>query len=478
MPWPTYAVYIDWNNDGDFSDADEDITTYVKSITTERGRDSDLGEVQVSTAELRVVNTDKRFSPEYASGPYYGNIKPMRPIKIQASYAGTTYDIFYGYLTRVVPNPAAKQKDAYIHAVGQLVRFQTKVTTTLLEDKTEAEIIAAIIDAVERSGETIANSLDTGEDLYDYARFTGNNGIDALSQVTKSCCGRVYDKADGTIIFESRSHRGAPPHDASVYTLNNDHYAMTYNYGERELYNRITTKAHARTLLTLAEIWRNWDIPYLTGGETKYINALLAYPALTITTPVATTDYTANSQEDGLGTDRTADISIALTEYAESIGIAVTNTGTSGLHLTFLRFRGELLQDTDEGSSTINDSTSQADYGIREDEFDSELLDTVEDASNRSRYLLARHKDPRAEIVVKLRPDTDAKLAAMLGKEISDRITVIEPQTAVNGDFFIEKIRHSLGPCFMETEWTLSAIMGESFILDSSALDGPDVLAY
>ncbi len=478
MPWPTLSVCVDWDNDGSFATSGDDISSYVKSIVTERGKDSDLGEVQVSTAELRVTNTSKNFSPEFATGDYYGNLKPGRPIRIQASYGGSTYDVFYGYLTRIVPNPSKSQQDAYIHAVGQLSRFQTKVTTALLENKTEAEVIAAIIDAVERPAETIPNSLDTGEDSYSYSKFTGDNGLDALSQITKSCCGRVYDKADGTIVFESRSHRALSPHDASVYTLNDDHFSMTYAFGERELLNRFTTRAHRREALTLAEVWRNWDTPYIESGGTKTINALLAYPALTITTPAATTDYTANDLANGTGTDRTTDISIALTEYAESIGVAVTNTGATGLYLTFVRLRGELLQDTDEGSSTINDTDSQTDYGIREDEFDSALLDDLSDAENRSRYLLARHKDPHAEITVTLKPDDDTKLAAMLARDISDRITVIEPQTAVNADFFIEKVRHTFEPSFMETQWTLSAIGVQDFILDTSVLDGDDVLSY
>ena len=39
-----WSVYVDWNNDGDFSDPGEDITAFVSSIGWRRGRDhaSDL----------------------------------------------------------------------------------------------------------------------------------------------------------------------------------------------------------------------------------------------------------------------------------------------------------------------------------------------------------------------------------------------------------------------------------------------------
>jgi hypothetical protein len=476
MPWPTINVYVDWNLDYDFADAGEDISAYVKSVAIERGRDTNLGDVQVGTAEIRVINTDKRFSPEYASGDYYGNLKPMRPIYITATFGVTTYPLFWGYVLKFVPNTDRMKKDCYIYAVDVLHRFQqSKITTDLLTTQTEAELIDTIRAAVQATGETIATSLDTGEDTYDYAWFTGQNALEAVQNICKASNGLCYADESGTLIFESRSHRSA---HTSVYTCDNDHYRMTYAYGERDIINRVTTTCSEKSVAAPSELWRDWQVFYVPAGETVTRKAVFAGPASTITTPAATTDYTGNSDSGGGGTNLTANISIVVTEYAESASLAVENTGAVGLYVTLLKLRGELLTFGDDGEYTAEDATSKTSYGPREDSFDSDLLNDIGDAENRSRYILARHKAPVSEITLTLRPDDDAKLIAMLTWGISDRITVAEDQTAVDGDFYIEKIRHQIEPGFMETQWTLSAIGVQAFILDTSVLDGAEVLSY
>jgi hypothetical protein len=45
-------------------------------------------------------------------------------------------------------------------------------------------------------------------------------------------------------------------------------------------------------------------------------------------TPVATTDYTANTQADGGGADLTADIDITITKFATATKLEVENTGS------------------------------------------------------------------------------------------------------------------------------------------------------
>jgi hypothetical protein len=169
MPLPTsYSVKVDWNNDGDYSDTGEDITAYFKEIRTERGRDSELQDYQVGNIELRLKNTDGRFSPELATGPLYGNLKPKRKIMVQAVYATITYDIFRGYITKIVPNPSKNQKDCYIYASDTLCKLKNTIKTNLQIGFAEDALFTAIINAC-LTGETVTTSFDTGMDTYPYA---------------------------------------------------------------------------------------------------------------------------------------------------------------------------------------------------------------------------------------------------------------------------------------------------------------------
>ena len=76
-----------------------DVSSYVRSVSTSRGRSSELDTFQTGSASIIFSNADRRFDPEYASGPYYGTLTPLRPVRIRAQYgAGATTNLFFGWV--------------------------------------------------------------------------------------------------------------------------------------------------------------------------------------------------------------------------------------------------------------------------------------------------------------------------------------------------------------------------------------------
>ena len=75
-----------------------DITAYVKKVTTTTGRTKELGPFDPGTLELELDNSDRRFDPLHATGPYYGNLLPNRQVRVRATYSAVTYDVFYGFI--------------------------------------------------------------------------------------------------------------------------------------------------------------------------------------------------------------------------------------------------------------------------------------------------------------------------------------------------------------------------------------------
>ena len=93
-----WALEADWNNDGVF-EADE--RHRFIDISIKRGRRTFLERMKPGKAVLSLENHDGRFNPWYASSPLYPNILPGRRIRLRCLYAGTWYNIFYGYLDNV-----------------------------------------------------------------------------------------------------------------------------------------------------------------------------------------------------------------------------------------------------------------------------------------------------------------------------------------------------------------------------------------
>lgn len=98
MAYPVPVVEIAFS-DGPYvvSPTWTDVTAYVTDLSTSRGRDDDWGRF-TGTAQVTLLNNDRRFDPFYTSGPYYGNLKPRRQIRIRSTWNGNTYDVFRGFI--------------------------------------------------------------------------------------------------------------------------------------------------------------------------------------------------------------------------------------------------------------------------------------------------------------------------------------------------------------------------------------------
>lgn len=100
MAYPTPIVEIAFT-DGPYvvSPTWTDVTSYVRGMEISRGVNDDWQLVADGSATVTLSNRDRRFDPFNASGPYYGNLLPRRQIRIRATHAATTYDVFRGFIS-------------------------------------------------------------------------------------------------------------------------------------------------------------------------------------------------------------------------------------------------------------------------------------------------------------------------------------------------------------------------------------------
>ena len=85
MAYPTTKVEIAFaGNWYDTSPTWVDVTTDVRQITTSRGRTQDLQPFDAGTAQIVLDNRTRKYDPLNTAGPYYGNLRPRRQIRITA----------------------------------------------------------------------------------------------------------------------------------------------------------------------------------------------------------------------------------------------------------------------------------------------------------------------------------------------------------------------------------------------------------
>ena len=74
-------------------------------ITIRRGRQSELGRIEAGAISLTLDNRSRQYDPEYASSPYYPNVRPLTRCRLRARWptGGTWYSLFTGYVSAWTP---------------------------------------------------------------------------------------------------------------------------------------------------------------------------------------------------------------------------------------------------------------------------------------------------------------------------------------------------------------------------------------
>jgi hypothetical protein len=82
----------------------DDVSEYIDgSVTIRRGRDDLLNNMQAGTCIFTLCDTEDpgTFNPQNPGSAFVDQVPglvPMRPVKISATYSGTTYGLFYGFI--------------------------------------------------------------------------------------------------------------------------------------------------------------------------------------------------------------------------------------------------------------------------------------------------------------------------------------------------------------------------------------------
>lgn len=86
MAQAKWLVQVDWNDDGDFSDTNEDVTSDVLGLSLEHFRDLTSEYIEAARLELELKNDGHKYSPSNSGSPLTGNLKPGRKVWLRAAY--------------------------------------------------------------------------------------------------------------------------------------------------------------------------------------------------------------------------------------------------------------------------------------------------------------------------------------------------------------------------------------------------------
>ena len=458
MAAPTWQVRIDWDNAGDYSHAEADVSgRIVSSISAARGYDFDSAVVGGQTPgqfSVTLDNSSGDYSYYNNASPLHGNLTSGCLVQLRSTWQGVTRTRWTGYLTRI--QPAADLGDlptVSIQAQGILAYInQEEVRIPFIADALTSDAVTGILTA---AGVPAAQQdVATGQANIG-AYFGGESGqgkpSDLLGLIESTEAGQGYEDASGGYVWKDRWHRllnrisvatysdtaGAgrlyvrdAEHDDPLDSLYSQFEAAIQQYEAVPGDNQIVYTLGAALSIDPGQTTKV-DARFTTGQDFIGV-ANWGAPLIT-----------ANSIVTGMGRDLSSQLTVTVTPFTHVAEVSIENTSDSPVYITAMQISGQRLRKGSDGAVRAESAALQQLVGRRLFPQKPVFADPVQARYwTEWRRVIYEAVEPVVTVEVLAFRDDD-HLLATLQREITDRITLDltgDTKLDIDGDFFIEAI--------------------------------------
>lgn len=232
-----------------------------------------------------------------------------------------------------------------------------ELTNQVFVNKRTDEIIESILLEIGFVAEQF--DLDVGNNTIGFVWIPkGAKAGNIIKELAQSEGGEFYQNELGNILFRTFDNLQLD----TVAISEEDVFKEEIRYSDK-VYNHVTVKAQPRVVLaeqTIYEATNAIEVP--TGVSSFFVT--LENPLSTLSTPVATTNWTANSARDGSGSNVTASVDITLTNFTDTVKVNIDNTSGNVAYLQTLVLEGEPAVVEKVIEEVAEDSASQLEYGV------------------------------------------------------------------------------------------------------------------
>lgn len=252
---PTAGFYPVFTLDSSFLDGDdilasdfvwEDITGDVRGpLVIDRGRQRDIDEFRAGTIRMLLDDPDGKYDPTNTSSPYYGNVQPVRQVRVTLTANGAEYLAFRGY----IENWPSDYGDGFLATVEiEAVDGFAILANQDLDEITAAHSgdlsgarISRVLDLPEVDFDANLRDIDTGLTTLGATTF-GGNALAYLQKVARTELGALFVARDGTLTFRERFGTAATV--KATFSDDGDAAAteyeqLTQSFGTDLLFNRV-----------------------------------------------------------------------------------------------------------------------------------------------------------------------------------------------------------------------------------------------
>jgi hypothetical protein len=448
----TLSVQVDWARSGSWTDTGDDVTDRARpltaAITAAYGRDgaTSLTPITAGHGSFVLDNTSRDYSPRNTASPLYGRLKPARPVRIRRTVAGVTYGLLSAHTDTTPINPDVEAKTVTLSLVDWIADFRQTISTPLYSSIRTGAAIGAVLDAV---GWTGGRDLDLGGSVLPWWWEEGTDALQALQNLlaAEGPPALLTVGSSGEIVFRDRHHRlvrAASTTSQGTWRgsgVVEPCFGRPFRYDEawQNVINSAQVTVPIRRQGLQSVVWSSTDVIDLTAGQVLPVKVAASDPFTAAATPTT-------SSGDIVTTSGSAAVTATL-DRTSGAGVTIFLSAPGAARITSLQLRANSVPVVRTQTVSVQDASSVADYGVRS--HPDVPFASVNDVTAIVNATLAMRAQPLPVITVTFQvggtsPTQLARAAAVLGRNLSDRVTVIEPETQLSADFFIEAISHEL----------------------------------
>ncbi len=379
--------------------------------------------------------------------------------------------LFRGVVDTIHPRPRLGAQYCYVRALDDMERL-TSVTlhtqATSAYPQTSDEILGDVLD---RSGARAGRHTDTGAELVPRLwspPLWGVRALDTIYRLQDEEDGLIYVDGHGMWRLESRTHRDSAPHTSHTAIIEDAEREgrayfseLVWDDGIDNIENSVFMQVRGATYQGAKVAWTLSEQPYFAAGETKLFLAESSEYDMVIghLRPSKNTDFTANTKQDGSGTNLTNQLSVSYPSQREYRGkgtLVRVRFGSTAGYLTKLQMRTlNAYKFDDPVIVRSEDASSVSEYGRRVKRIDAIWTREAATAQAAVDSRLGRRKGARSVATVALNNGCGASVWAMLQRGFSDRVRLRYPSMGIDADFFIEGRKLSVGEGWTSVECEL-----------------------
>jgi hypothetical protein len=358
-----------------------DVSNLIDSVQTTRGRQISAELFQTGTASIRVIDQNGDFNPQNSASPYYTYLDPMRKMTITATYGGTTYPIFAGYITGYnTSTPKFKGDIVYttITAVDGFRLFQNAQffgVVGAVAGETTGERVEKILDTI--SWPLALRDIDTGLTTVQADPGTQRTALQALQNMATTEYGAIYMDATGRVAFQDRSLTVSSVAGTPIVFNDNGtgirYFDVKWVFDDTQIYNLATitrTGGAVQTASDAASIAKYFTHSYNQSGllmetDAEALDYAEAFIASRKDTSVRVDELTLDLQQDNYNAGTIAALTM---DFFTPVSITTTQPNNTILSKTVQVFNV---------AHTITPNSWKVRYGTAEPIIDGFILDSA-----------------------------------------------------------------------------------------------------